>query len=104
MSRIVISGATIPKCCDRCWALDESGDYPICRITGEQRGYNFNIFEKRMPKCPLIDLDAGHWNEELVYYDFDGDPIYSFFCSQCGRGSAYKYDVCPHCGVTMEKD
>lgn len=50
---IIIRGVDMPKCCDDCWALDDSGDYPMCRITGEQRGYTFRTREKRMDKCPL---------------------------------------------------
>ena len=32
----------MPSCCDECFALDDNGDYPMCRITQEQRGYTFN--------------------------------------------------------------
>jgi hypothetical protein len=39
-----------------CRALDDYGDYPRCIITEEQRGYNFPIREKRMDRCPLIEL------------------------------------------------
>lgn len=53
---ILIKGMKMPNVCDRCWALDESGDYPMCRITGETRGYNFRAREKRMDRCPLIEL------------------------------------------------
>lgn len=50
---IIIRGVDMPKCCADCWALDDSGDYPMCRITMEQRGYTFRTREKRMDKCPL---------------------------------------------------
>lgn len=53
---VLIKGMTMPSCCDDCWALDEYGDYPVCRITEEQRGYNFRIREKRMDKCPLVSI------------------------------------------------
>ena len=46
----------MPKCCDECFALDDDGDYPFCLITRDQRGYNFNTREKRMPTCPLIKV------------------------------------------------
>ena len=45
----------MPRCCDDCFALDDNGDYPTCRITHTSRGYNFNTREKRMPDCPLIE-------------------------------------------------
>ncbi len=53
---VLIKGIEMPTSCDNCWALDEYGDYPRCRITEEQRGYNFPIREKRMDDCPLIPV------------------------------------------------
>lgn len=53
---ILIKGMEMPKNCDTCWALDDYGDYPRCRITEEQRGYNFPVRERRMDNCPLIEL------------------------------------------------
>lgn len=43
----------MPKCCDECFALDDHGDYPFCLISKDQRGYNFNAQQNRMPSCPL---------------------------------------------------
>ena len=45
----------MPSCCDECFALDFSGDYPYCIISEECQGYNFNVYENRMPSCPLKD-------------------------------------------------
>ena len=53
---ILIKDMEMPKNCDNCWALDDYGDYPRCRITEEQRGYNFPIRDKRMDNCPLVEL------------------------------------------------
>ena len=53
---VLIKGADMPAVCDECWALDDSGDYPMCRITQEQRGYTFRSRERRMDKCPLIEI------------------------------------------------
>ena len=51
----------MPESCDMCPYLDDYGDYPRCRISEEQRGYNFPIHEKRMPNCPIITvLPEGH--------------------------------------------
>lgn len=44
----------MPKSCWDCPCLDDYGDYPMCEISNEQRGYNFPIHEKRMPNCPII--------------------------------------------------
>ena len=47
----------MPSCCHDCPAYDDRWDYPTCYLTNESRGYNFKIYEKRMPKCPLKDLE-----------------------------------------------
>ena len=47
-----------PPNCGDCFALDESGDYPMCRITGEIRGYDFDVDFRKMDKCPIKDVDA----------------------------------------------
>lgn len=57
---IIIKGMKMPIVCDDCWALDECGDYPMCRITQEQRGYNFNTREYRMDDCPLVEIPTPH--------------------------------------------
>lgn len=70
---VLIMGMDMPRACYNCVMLCDDGDYPICRITGEQRGYNFNTRKKRMDKCPLveipphgdlIDRDAIKYNEK----------------------------------------
>lgn len=53
---VLIKGVDMPAVCDECWALDDSGDYPMCRITQEQRGYTFRSRERRMDKCPLMEI------------------------------------------------
>ena len=53
---LLIKCLEMPTSCDACWALDDYGDYPRCRITEEQRGYNFQTREKRMDKCPLVPV------------------------------------------------
>lgn len=57
---VIIKGMDMPKNCAECFALDESGDYPYCRITGETRGYNFPVSEKVMSKCPLGEVPTPH--------------------------------------------
>lgn len=48
----------MPEYCDDCPMLDEYGDYPMCRITQETRGYTFNTRKKRMDKCPMKSVKA----------------------------------------------
>ena len=68
MGGIYIPNTEKPKRCDDCWALDDKYDYPMCLITQEQRGYNFNTMTQIMDKCPLIDIvkcgECKWWNEE----------------------------------------
>lgn len=74
----------MPQCCDDCFALDDNGDYPTCRITHTSRGYNFNVREKRMPDCQLIneeprvltleELDAIYQTKELHTWPFNTPP------------------------------
>ena len=89
MSECVIR-MEIPESCDVCPCLDDYGDYPRCRISGEQRGYNFPTREKRMPNCPIIcQLPEGHGRlvdaeklkEQSVHfceteYTFDFDAVF----------------------------
>lgn len=57
----VVKGIDYPKCCAECHAgLDDSGDYPVCRYTGEQRGYTFNTRNRKMDKCPLGEIPTPH--------------------------------------------
>lgn len=53
---IYIKGMEMPKCCGDCWALEGYSDYPVCLITQEQRGYDFPVRDRRMEKCPLIEV------------------------------------------------
>lgn len=53
---VIIKDMDMPKCCNDCFALNEDGDYPVCIITQEQRGYNFKKWEKRMDRCPLTEM------------------------------------------------
>lgn len=56
----------MPNCCDECFALEDNGDYPMCLITQEQRGYTFRTRESKMDKCPLrpipekFNMDVPH--------------------------------------------
>ena len=71
----VIVRMEMPESCDLCPCLDDYGDYPRCRISNEQRGYNFPIHEKRMPNCPIIcALPENHGRlVDADAYDYPGD-------------------------------
>ena len=76
---VLIKGTEMPTVCDECWALDDNYDYPRCRITDEQRGYNFNCRERRMDRCPLVPVPGhgrlidGDVAEVISYTDEQGD-------------------------------
>lgn len=92
--RVYIKGMKMPSVCDECWALDESGDYPMCRITGETRGYNFRVYEKRMDKCPLIELpNHGDLIEKPILIDELAISEEPDDCSGCASYNSYD-DFC----------
>lgn len=68
----IVKGKDIPDCCYNCVHLDDSGDYPMCRITEEQRGYNFDSRNNKMDSCPLVEIPKQHSRlieaPEEIYY------------------------------------
>ena len=73
----------MPKCCYECFALNDNGDYPVCLITHEQRGYTFRTREYRMDKCPLKPIPEKYDLEADIPHDKDYDPEF-----ECGYNSA----------------
>lgn len=53
---IIIPNMKMPSCCSKCDFQDDSGDYPVCFITGTQKGYNFLEKGIRMENCPIKEL------------------------------------------------
>ena len=60
----------MPTCCDECFALDDNGDYPMCIITQEQRGYTFRTREQKMDRCPLQQMPEKSHTGKSVYYQW----------------------------------
>jgi len=50
---IMIENTEMPKCCEECFAIDNHGFYPLCKLTHEQRDSTFDTSSKRMDGCPL---------------------------------------------------
>ena len=103
---VIIKDMEMPRSCSECPFLDDNGDYPFCLVNQKSRGYTFNIREKRMPTCPLLE----------PYTHEDSDFIL-FTCSKCGRkygvdnlkkhwdeewGFNYYISNCPDCGQENE--
>ena len=82
---MLIIDMPMPWACNACPMLDERGDYPMCCITGETRGYDFDIFHKRMNRCPIKSelLKCGECKYGVSKYEIaDGKEIVS-----CGKHS-----------------
>lgn len=60
----------MPTCCDECFALDDNGDYPMCIITQEQRGYTFRTRERKMDRCPLQQMPEKSHTGKSDYYQW----------------------------------
>jgi len=80
----------LPECCDKCFALDDNGDYPTCLITHIAHGYNFRIRDKRMPECPLGEMITCEECAKIGTIDCDfyvrGDhPRNNGFCHKAVR-------------------
>ena len=98
----------MPKCCDECFALDEYGDYPFCRITQDQRGYNFRTREQRMPSCPMKEQEAVEPTPTYYVRTLD-NRYYSqiWECGNCGEnlpGARFDTKYCPNCGRKVNWD
>ena len=72
----------MPTCCDECFALDNNGDYPMCIITQEQRGYTFRTREQKMDKCPLKPLP----NRMILDQDSIKDRDYQMYAGEYESG------------------
>lgn len=98
MADVIIKGMEMPVCCAECHMLDDRGDYPVCVITRETRGYTFPIRDRRMSACPLEPLDMRTTKGVDVASDSE---FYDIFCSDCRMKPRcdkmlYWPDDCPH--------
>ena len=95
---------SMPKCCDECFALDDNGDYPFCLISKDQRGYTFNVYENRMPSCPLRAQKpveprrAGFPDASRAY------GSWYYVCGACSAPIDPKDNYCRFCGRRVKWD
>ena len=80
VSNVIIKNFTMPVCYDECPILDETGDYPMCRITRETRGYNFPVRDRRMDKCPLEPMNT---QRSKGMNGISDDEFYDLCCQDC---------------------
>ena len=57
---VIIKGMEMPKVCDDCRFYNRSHNYPLCMVTGDQRGYRFDGLSSRMESCPLCSVTDGN--------------------------------------------
>lgn len=115
---------TVPSCCNECESLDISGDYPVCEITGEQKGYLFipKLRSERMSKCPFGPKEMSVYDRLNEYEQFmetskwikthDGNGWNDWINIQCPYckmhfekiGDLTHYRFCPYCGKDMRGD
>ena len=85
----------MPNCCDECFALDDNGDYPVCLITQEQRGYTFRTREQKMDSCPLRPAPE---KTDLSNFDnivkAESDNAYEVGLCMYNRGIDRGYNIC----------
>lgn len=127
----IVIDQKMPECCDKCWALDDYGDYPHCLISHTSKGYTFNIREKRMDNCPMNEFERAEIDKIInAYHDAlqialtdlmnerrpdaewieTGITIYKEKCSRCGKIISGTYSdpsfdcpkYCPECGARMK--
>ena len=85
----------MPSCCYECFALDDNGDYLVCLITQEQRGYTFKTRERKMDSCPLRPAP-----EKIDLSNFDNivkaesDNAYEVGLCMYNRGIDRGYNIC----------
>lgn len=89
----------MPACCDKCFALDDHGDYPFCLISQDQRGYTFNTREKRMPTCPL---KAQEPVEPILKREGWNKHHNDYVCPVCDQDLVYEQNYCSECGNAVK--
>lgn len=96
----------LPSCCDECFAFDDYGDYPYCRISQDQRGYTFNKLESRMPSCPMKDAEPMvlTLEQEPIKVERHMEETEWNVCGNCGSHVIHKWAYCPYCGKRLKWD
>ena len=76
MSKLIID-MEMPKSCADCPLLDERWDYPMCIVTQETRGYNFDTLNKKMDKCPIVGVLPDEHGDLIDRDELKENKIYS---------------------------
>ena len=81
----------MPGNCSECCFFDDRGDYPLCLVLDEQRGYRFNPYKNRFPNCPLKEDETEKlrnickilFNRCRLGNCLQGDYLKSYLCGLC---------------------
>jgi len=101
----------IPQCCDDCFACDEMGDYPYCRISHHSAGYTFDSAHRRMSDCPLIEEDSipearctARPKMDISRYYGEKNTVMctpTFYCPVCQTEVNWHASNCYVCGTAL---
>lgn len=100
----------MPQCCDDCFAFDDSGDYPYCRISQYSAGYTFESAKRRMNYCPLIEEEPTPDVKDTLkplmditrYYGNNQSMFVStFYCPVCRAILGWQTPHCYACGAIL---
>ena len=101
----------MPQCCDDCFAFDDSGDYPYCRILHYSAGYTFESAKRRLNYCPLIEEEpipeiksTARPLMDITRYYGEKNQVMStgtFYCPVCRTEICWHAPNCYACGTTL---
>lgn len=101
----------MPQCCDDCFAFDDRGDYPYCRILHYSAGYTFDSANRRLNYCPLIEEESMPDVKCMLrprmditrYYGEKNQVMFtsSFYCPVCGAIITWHTPHCYACGTVF---
>lgn len=100
----------MPQCCDDCFAFDDRGDYPYCRILHYSTGYNFSSATRRLNYCPLIEEEPIPDAKCIVrprmditrYCDENKTmSVSTFYCPVCQTEISWHAPNCYACGTVF---
>lgn len=100
----------MPQCCDDCFAFDDSGDYPYCRISQYSTGYTFEPAKHRMFNCPLIEEKSisnikypvrPRMDISRYYGENKTMSVSTFYCPVCQTAICWHAPNCYACGTVL---
>jgi len=88
----------MPESCGTCKFMDDSGDYPLCRVLLQSRGYRFDVFTKRFPNCPLMPVEEQKEDNETEKLK----NMCRVLFNRCRAVGSENGTMCIFCGMRKE--